>query len=154
MKRWAPRVHGDGKEIVHTYSLKTPGGHWLLELRVRHRNGTPRVASIEWFEAHPNEWWGVYLWSTTSLFLITSMLLEGRPFMQFVRDYLVQGRGNIREAVGKYATTTAQSVHATEVRDSLCTKTLCAQKPNVHKPMCTKTQRAQKEEPCPNPTST
>ena len=118
MKPWKPTYETrPGKNPVRrVWQLQTSGGHWMLELDVRYFKSVPTKAYLHWYEAHPGEWHQIYHWETNSKFLIISMVLEGRPFMQFVRDSLNANTGGIRQAVAFYSGIQAGSFKAIEVR--------------------------------------
>lgn len=116
MKPWKPHIYKLGRETVRRWELLTPGGHWRLEMKAYFSGRCPTLATMEWMESHPREWHVVYEWDTTNTYLITSLLMEGKPFLQFVRAFLQENQGTIREAVSSYATILTSSLTARSVR--------------------------------------
>lgn len=116
MKRMKPHVYKLGRETVHRHQLQAPGGHWLLEMKVYYSHGTPALATMEWLESHPGEWHVIYNWDSTNPYLISNIVGEGKPFLQFVRTFLMENQGAVKEAVSAYAGIITKSLHAIDVR--------------------------------------
>lgn len=101
------------------FQLMTPGGHYMLDLKAHYLNGSPFKAWMHWYSSHgPDTWMQDDRWETESTHLIVAMILEGKKFLRYVRDYKAEHHGSIKEAVRLYTTIAfGGSLRATRVRD-------------------------------------